>query len=78
MWRVALLLPAAVMLAFSLFCAFGVLATFEPVPHAIAWRIGYLAAGSAALYVAFTLMRDAAGRRRPSSRMNEPGDGMAH
>ena len=29
-----LLLPAA-------FFAFGFLASFEPVPHAIAWRLGY-------------------------------------
>ena len=78
MWRVALLLPAAVMVAFSLFCAFGVLATFEPAPHAIAWRCGYVAAGSGALYVALTLVRDARRRRPPPSRMNEPGNGMAH
>lgn len=44
-----LLLPTA-------FCGFGFLATFEPGPHMIAWRIGYAAVGLTTFVAAFILI----------------------
>jgi hypothetical protein len=34
-------LLACCSLLFAGFCAFGFLASFEPVPYAVAWRVGY-------------------------------------
>ena len=35
------ILGALLLLAVAAFCAFGLLASFEPVANALAWRIGY-------------------------------------
>ena len=50
-------LLALTCLALAAFCAFGFLATFEPVDGALAWRVGYGVVGSAALYGLLRLLR---------------------
>ena len=45
------------LLAFTAFCSFGFLATFEPVDGAISWRIGYGIAVIASLYGVIRLLR---------------------
>ncbi len=50
-------LLALFLLAFTAFCSFGFLATYEPVDGAIAWRIGYGIAIMASLYGALRLLR---------------------
>ena len=66
----AMLVPSAVMVAVSFFCAFGFLASFEAVPNALAWRIAYAAAGLVALDAAVALVRE--GLRRPDRVTSEP------
>ena len=46
---ILLLLPAA-------FCGFGFLASFEAVPHALIWKIGYAGLGIAFLAGSLTCM----------------------
>lgn len=47
--RIVQLLLACFTLLFAGFCAFGFLASFEAVPHALAWKIGYASLGLASL-----------------------------
>lgn len=49
--RIIQLLLACFTLLFSGFCGFGFLASFEPVPHALAWKVGYAAVGVVSLVV---------------------------
>ena len=50
-------LLALFLLAFTAFCSFGFLATYEPVDGAIPWRIGYGIAVIASLYGVVRLLR---------------------
>jgi hypothetical protein len=43
------LLLACFTLLFAGFCVFGFLASFEAVPHALAWKVGYASLGVASL-----------------------------
>lgn len=45
------------LLAFTAFCCFGFIATFEPVEGALTWRIGYGVAIVASLYGVVRLLR---------------------
>ena len=50
-------LLALFLLAFTAFCSFGFLASFEPGDGAITWRIGYGIAVIASLYGVVRLLR---------------------
>ena len=50
-------LLALFLLAFTAFCSFGFLATYEPVEGALTWRIGYGIAIIASLYGVVRLLR---------------------
>jgi hypothetical protein len=50
-------LLAIFLFAVAAFCSFGFLATFEPVEHALVWRIGYGTVTLACLYGAWRLLR---------------------
>ncbi len=50
-------LLALLLLAFTAFCSFGFIATYEPVDGAIPWRIGYGIAVIASLYGVARLLR---------------------
>ena len=43
------LLAALALVAVAAFCGFGFLATFEPGPNVVAWRIGYSLVGLSCL-----------------------------
>ena len=47
--RLLQLFLACLTLLFAGFCGFGFLASFEPVPHALAFKVGYAALGVASL-----------------------------
>ena len=47
--RLVQLLLACFTLLFAGFCTFGFLASFEPAPHALAWRVAYVSLGVASL-----------------------------
>lgn len=49
--RIVQLLLACITLVFAGFCAFGFLASFETVPHALGWKVGYAALGVVSLVV---------------------------
>ena len=55
--KIMRVLLALFLLAFTAFCSFGFLATYEPVDGAIAWRIGYGIAIMASLYGVLRLLR---------------------
>ena len=48
---------ALLLLAFTAFCSFGYLATYEPVDGAMTWRVGYGVAIIASLYGVIRLLR---------------------
>jgi hypothetical protein len=50
-------LLALILVALAAFCAFGFLATFEPVDGALGWRVGYGVAIFACLYGMLRLLR---------------------
>jgi len=47
--RILQLSLACFLLLLTAFCCFGFLASFEPMPHALAWKLGYACLGVASL-----------------------------
>jgi hypothetical protein len=74
--RIAQLVLACCSVLFAAFCGFGFLASFEPVPHALAWKVGYAALAVASLAAAGHLALAALRGRGPD--FGEPGARRAH
>lgn len=75
--RIVQLLLACITLLFAGFCAFGFLASFETVPHALGWRVGYASLGVASLAATGGLIL-AALRPTRAPRSVEPFGPTAH
>jgi hypothetical protein len=75
--RIVQLLLACFALLFAGFCGFGFLASFESVPHALAWKVGYAALGVASLAATGALSLGAL-RGTRATRSVEPFGPAAH
>ena len=74
--RLVQLLLACGALLFAGFCVFGFLASFESVPHAQVWKVGYAALAVASLAASATLSLGAL--RGPARFSRERGGAGAH
>ena len=68
--RLLQLLLAPFTLLFGAFCCFGFLASFEPVPHALAFKIGYASLAVASFAATGVLVLRAL--RAPARGIREP------